>query len=91
VSESSRPSQRKTPAPAPPTGVAKSASSKSSVLADVNETSFTYLKVLGQGSFGKVLMAEHRTSKDVFAVKVWAGRRALRCVVFGMPTGIARR
>eukprot|EP00041_Stephanoeca_diplocostata_P027565 m.760612 g.760612 ORF g.760612 m.760612 type:complete len:786 (+) comp23200_c2_seq1:185-2542(+) len=31
---------------------------------------FTYLKVLGQGSFGKVLLAEHNATNAVFAVKV---------------------
>eukprot|EP00056_Hartaetosiga_gracilis_P004814 m.78310 g.78310 ORF g.78310 m.78310 type:complete len:734 (-) comp11950_c0_seq1:216-2417(-) len=36
----------------------------------VSPQSFTYLKVLGQGSFGKVLMAEHQDSNEVFAVKV---------------------
>ena len=68
---SSRPNQR--PAPGPPAAApapAKTATAKSRALADVNEASFNYLKVLGQGSFGKVLMAEHKGSKDVFAVKV---------------------
>lgn len=31
---------------------------------------FTYLKVLGQGSFGKVLLAEHNATNSVFAIKV---------------------
>ena len=30
---------------------------------------FEYIKVLGRGSFGKVLLAEHKHSGQVFAVK----------------------
>eukprot|EP00041_Stephanoeca_diplocostata_P015636 m.299192 g.299192 ORF g.299192 m.299192 type:complete len:560 (+) comp20105_c0_seq1:186-1865(+) len=32
--------------------------------------SFKYLKVLGKGSFGKVMLSEHKTSKEIFAIKV---------------------
>lgn len=34
------------------------------------KNSFKYLKVLGKGSFGKVLLAEHNKSKQIFAIKV---------------------
>eukprot|EP00039_Didymoeca_costata_P019199 m.336602 g.336602 ORF g.336602 m.336602 type:complete len:580 (+) comp17906_c0_seq1:216-1955(+) len=36
----------------------------------VKPEDFTYLKVLGKGSFGKVMMAEHNKSKKVYAIKV---------------------
>ncbi len=32
-------------------------------------TDFAFLKVLGRGSFGKVLLAEHSASGRVFAIK----------------------
>jgi serine/threonine protein kinase len=36
----------------------------------VSEADFTYLKVLGKGSFGKVLLAENKKSGQVYAIKV---------------------
>jgi len=36
----------------------------------VDLKSFSFLKVLGQGSFGKVLMAEHRQNKEIYAIKI---------------------
>lgn len=35
----------------------------------VSAADFSYLKVLGKGSFGKVMMAEHKKSKEIFAIK----------------------
>ncbi|XP_076462189.1 serine/threonine-protein kinase Sgk2-like isoform X2 [Babylonia areolata] len=36
----------------------------------VRPSDFEFLKVIGKGSFGKVLMARHKAEKGVFAVKV---------------------
>eukprot|EP00041_Stephanoeca_diplocostata_P022259 m.529028 g.529028 ORF g.529028 m.529028 type:complete len:716 (-) comp22016_c0_seq1:1266-3413(-) len=40
------------------------------VVKKITVDSFQYLKVLGQGSFGKVMLAEHKDTKDMVAIKV---------------------
>ena len=40
----------------------------------VNIDSFNYLKVLGRGAFGKVLLAELKGTSKIFAVKVCCKR-----------------
>jgi hypothetical protein len=57
------------PAPAPP-GQSSAASRPPGVVNAMSPDDFVFLKVLGKGSFGKVLLAEHKQSRDVFAVKV---------------------
>ncbi|XP_046906079.1 serine/threonine-protein kinase Sgk2b isoform X1 [Hypomesus transpacificus] len=46
--------------------------------AQVKPSDFDYLKVIGKGSFGKVLLARHRNSKDYYAVKVLQKQAILR-------------
>jgi len=38
--------------------------------AAVKKEQFNLLKVLGKGSFGKVMLAEHKVSKQIYAIKV---------------------
>jgi len=64
--QSAAPPVKKKPAKAD--AVKRQASAEKSV--DWTPKSFKYLKVLGKGSFGKVMLAEHNKTKDHFAIKV---------------------
>ena len=55
-------------APAPSRGAASP--KKAAVPFKVKAADFTYTKVLGRGSFGKVLLAEKAGEQEVFAIKV---------------------
>ena len=62
--------------PAPPATSKRAAAAapakprKVAAPAKVSAADFTYTKVLGRGSFGKVLLAEKAGDSDVFAIKV---------------------
>lgn len=49
-------------------------------LGPVTADNFTFVKVLGQGSFGKVLLAERKGTDDVFAIKVTCMSLFFSCV-----------
>ena len=55
------------PGPKPLPGKADKPASS---IGPVDASHFSYIKVLGQGSFGKVLLAEKKESDEVFAIKV---------------------
>lgn len=44
----------------------------------VKPSDFEFLKVIGKGSFGKVLLAKHRTENQTYAVKVLQKRMILK-------------
>jgi len=90
--EDTSPSQTPTPLavtqPSTTTSTVATPSVKEQVEAEVQQeiqtpslqmdiSSFDYLKVLGQGSFGKVMLAEHKSSKDIFAIKVLGKKEVL--------------
>lgn len=41
-------------------------------------TDFDFLKVIGKGSFGKVLLARHKTEDKIYAVKVLSKKMILK-------------
>ena len=76
-SSPTKPASATTSPPKPAAASASQDKSKSLVkqmskatITSVTAADFNYIKVLGQGSFGKVLLAERKGSDDVYAVKV---------------------
>ncbi len=59
-------------------------------LGPVTADSFNFTKVLGQGSFGKVLLAEKKGGDDVFAIKVEICVCVCVCLHFGILSSRSR-
>ncbi|CAJ0561184.1 unnamed protein product, partial [Mesorhabditis spiculigera] len=53
--------------PPKPRDMTKSPTLKSDV---IKAADFNFITVLGKGSFGKVLLGEHKTSRELFAIKI---------------------
>ena len=54
----------------PTTPALSTAATPARQLPKVSAKDFTYIKVLGKGSFGKVMLAERKGSDEVYAIKV---------------------